>query len=79
MMFSTVLQRQVAATLLRTMAMNPDIRTNRNQSNVSQQGILYEIDGNPEGRAGGLGHELKKGYEYQYELRDEFFYFYHNS
>ena len=63
MMFATVLQRQVAATLLRTMAMNPDIRTNRNQSNVSQQGILYELDGNPQGRAGGLGYDLQKGYE----------------
>ena len=30
-MFATVLQRQVAANLLRTMAMNPDVRTNRNQ------------------------------------------------
>ena len=62
-MFATVLQRQLAATLLRTMAMNPDVRTNRNQSNVSAQGILYELDGNPQGRAGGLGYELKKGYE----------------
>ena len=62
-MFATVLQRQLAATVLRTMAMNPDVRTNRNQSNVSAQGILYELDGNPQGRAGGLGYELKKGYE----------------
>lgn len=63
MMFATVLQRQVAVNLLRTMAMNPDVRVNRNQSNVSQQAILYELDGNPQGRAGGLGYDLKKGYE----------------
>lgn len=63
MQFATVLQRQVAANLLRIMAMNPDIRTNRNQSNVSQQGILYELDGNPEGRATGLGYQLRKSYE----------------
>ena len=63
MMFATVLQRQVAANLLRTMAMNPDVRTNRNQSNVSQQSILYELDGNPQGRETGLGYELKKGYD----------------
>lgn len=61
--FATALQRQVAVNLLRTMAMNPDVRTNRNQSNVSQQGILYEIDGNPQGREGGLGYDLKKAYE----------------
>lgn len=63
MMFATVVQRQVAANLLRTMAMNPDVRTNRNQSNVSQQSILYELDGNPQGREGGLGYDLKKGYD----------------
>lgn len=62
-MFATVLQRQVAANLLRTMAMNPDTRVNRNQSNVSQQSILYELDGNPQGRVTGLGYELQKGYE----------------
>ena len=61
--FATVLQRQVAANMLRTMALNPDVRTNRNQSNVSQQGILYELDGNPQGRATGIGYELKKAYE----------------
>ena len=62
-MFATVLQRQVAANLLRTMAMNPDVRTNRNQSNVSMQGILYELDGNPQGRETGIGYELRKGYD----------------
>lgn len=63
MMFATVIQRQVAANLLRMMAMNPDVRTNRNQSNVSQQAILYELDGNPQGRETGLGYNLKKGYD----------------
>lgn len=62
-MFATVLARQVAANMIRTMAMNPDVRTNRNQSNVSVQGILYELDGNPQGRKTGLGYELEKGYE----------------
>ena len=63
MMFATVLQRQMAANMLRTMAMNPDVRVNRNQSNVSVQGILYELDGNPQGRATGIGYELRKAYE----------------
>lgn len=61
--FATALQRQVAYTLLRTMAMNPDVRVNRNQSNVSQQNILYELDGNPQGRENGLGMQLRKAYE----------------
>ena len=45
------------------MAMNPDVRVNRNQSNVSRMDILYELDGNTQGRPGGLGYDLKKAYE----------------
>lgn len=62
--FANVIQKQVAANLLRTMAMNPDVRVNRNQSNVSRMDMLYELDGNTNSyRPGGLGHELKKLYE----------------
>ena len=62
MLFANVLQLQVAYNLLRTMAMNPDVRVNRNQSNVSRMEILYELDGNTQGRRGGLGYELDKAY-----------------
>lgn len=62
--FKMVIQRQVAVTVLRTMAMNPDVRVNRNQSNVSRMDILYELDGNSDSqRPGGLGYELRKAYE----------------
>lgn len=62
--FQTVIQRQVAAIALRTLAMNPDVRVNRNQSNASREQILYEIDGNTSGiRPNGLGYDLKKAYE----------------
>lgn len=63
-LFATTLQKQVAANLLRTIALNPDVRVNRNQVNVSRTDILYELDGNTAGyRPGGLGYELKKEYE----------------
>lgn len=62
-MFATVIQRQVAAMALRTMALNPNVRVNRNQSNVSRMDILYELDGNTAGRPSGLGYELRKAYE----------------
>lgn len=63
-MFQTVLQRQIAVIALRTMAMNPDVKVNRNQSNVSKMDLLYEIDGNTNGvRPNGLGYDLKKAYE----------------
>lgn len=60
--FATVLQRQVAANVLRTIAMNPDVRVNRNQVNVTRDDILYELDGAPQGRASGLGYELRQAY-----------------
>lgn len=63
MMFANVIQKQVAATVLRTLAMNPDVRVNRNQVNATRDQILYELDGNPQGRASGLGYELKQAYK----------------
>ncbi len=60
--FATVIQRQVAVNVLRTIAMNPDVRVNRNQVNVTRDELLYEIDGAPQGRAAGLGYELRQAY-----------------
>lgn len=62
--FATALQRQVAVIALRTMALNPDVRVNRNQSNASVAELLYEIDGNTQSsRERGLGYDLRKAYE----------------
>ena len=61
--FATVIQKQVAAQALRTMAMNPDVRVNRNQLNVTRDQILYELDGNPQGRVSGLIYELNNAYK----------------
>ena len=61
--FATVIQKQVAANVLRTIAMNPDVRVNRNQVNVTRDELLYELDGAPQGRATGLGYELKQAYK----------------
>lgn len=61
--FATAIQRQVAANVLRTIAMNPDVRVNRNQVNVTRDELLYELDGAPQGHPSGLGYDLKKAYE----------------
>lgn len=62
--FANVLQKQVAYNILRLMAMNPDVRVNRNQSNISRMDILYELDGNTAGTyRNGLGYELKQAYK----------------
>lgn len=62
--FQDVIQKQVAVTALRALAMNPNVRVNRYQSNATRNDILYELDGNTSGvRPGGLGYQLKKAYE----------------
>lgn len=61
--FATVLQKQLAVNLIRTLALNPDVRVNRRQSNATKEELLYEIDGNPQGRATGLGKELNEAYD----------------
>lgn len=61
--FATALQKQVAAIALRTLAMNPNVRVNRNQSNASRMDILYELDGNTAGRKSGIGYELENAYK----------------
>lgn len=61
-MFATVLQKEMAARVLRMLAFNPSVRVNRNQSNASQFDLMYEVDGNPQGRETGLGKELKEAY-----------------
>lgn len=58
--FATAIQKQVAANVLRTIAMNPDVRVNRNQVNVTRDELLYEVDGNPAGRPSGIGYELRQ-------------------
>lgn len=61
--FATALQKQVAANVLRTIAMNPDVRVNRNQVNVTRDELLYELDGAPQGKPSGLMYELKQAYK----------------
>ena len=58
-----MLQKQLAVNLIRTLALNPDVRVNRRQSNATKEELLYEIDGNPQGRATGLGKELNEAYD----------------
>ena len=62
-MFATVLQRQMAVDILRTLALNPQVRVNRQQSNASTADLLYEVDGNPQGRKSGLGADLEAAYK----------------
>lgn len=61
-LFTDLIGYQVAMDILREMAYNPNVRVNRNASNIleSQKMILYEIDGDSQGRPGGLSLLFKQ-------------------
>ena len=58
--FATALQKQVAVNVLRILAMNPDVRVNRYQSNVSKQDIIDEIEGSITRKTYGIGQDLQR-------------------
>lgn len=62
--FASVLQLEVASDVLRAIALNPNVRVNRNQINGSKAELLYEIDGDTQGtRATGINALLKDAYK----------------
>lgn len=61
--FAQAIQLQTAYNLLRAIAMNPFARVNRAQSNAMRSDILYELDGNTEGRPTGIGYRLEQAYK----------------
>jgi len=58
--FARLLQLQIASDLLRELAMNSNARVNRNEANIDTTTILYEIDGDSQGRPGGIKRELER-------------------
>lgn len=61
--FANVIQLQTAYSILRLMALNPEVRVNRNQTNINRNELLYELDGDGGKRASGIGAELDKAYK----------------
>lgn len=57
--FAPVIQKQVAYDCLKTIALNPEVRVNRNQLNAAQ--LLADLDGEP-GLKRGLAVDLEKAY-----------------
>lgn len=62
-LFKTLIAKQVAVDLLREFAYNSNTRVNRHESNFNPTQILYEIDGDTQGRPGGLQRQLEKAIE----------------
>ena len=63
MVFANCLQKEVANMVLSTIAMNPDVRVNRKQSNVSRLDVLAERDGDSRGRESGIASALRQAYK----------------
>jgi hypothetical protein len=59
-LFQNVVALQVAALLLRELALNPNVAVNRHERNLEPTQLLYEIDGDSQGRPGGLQLRLKQ-------------------
>ena len=60
LVFANAISLQMAAYILRELALNPNVRQNANQLNIDRESILYEVDGVSQGRAQGIGHQLNQ-------------------
>lgn len=62
-MFQSVLMKQVAVDMLRELAYNANVRTNRHTINASRTDILYEIDGDSSSmKKSGLNYQLDEAF-----------------
>jgi hypothetical protein len=59
-LFKTAVGLQVAINFLREFVHNPNSVVNRNERTMKAEQILYEIDGDPRGREGGLAFRLSE-------------------
>lgn len=58
--FTSLLINQVGMSLLRELAYNPNSRVNKSELNISRGQVLYEIEGDSQGRPGGLLQSYKQ-------------------
>ena len=61
--FANALQLEVASDILRRLALNPNVRVNRNQLNASRAELVYELEGDTQGRPTGLAARLNAAYK----------------
>lgn len=57
-LFQAAIAKQVAIDLLREMVFNPTSRINRHVANIDRATLLFEIEGDSQGRPGGLRKQL---------------------
>lgn len=57
-LFRQLVGVQLASDLLRMLAYNVEARVNRFETNIARREVLYEVDGDTQGRAGGLKQRL---------------------
>lgn len=62
-LFADVLMKQMAVDVVRLLSLNPEVRVNRRQLNVTRSDALYALDKTSDGSKGGLTYELEKAYK----------------
>lgn len=62
-LFAGLISKVVTAGLLRELAFNPTSRVNRHEANVDRTTLLYEIDGDSQGRPGGIRKQIEDAIE----------------
>lgn len=60
LVFKNLVAKQVATSLLREIAYNPSSRVGRNETTIERTQLLYEIDGDSQGRPGGMQLKLEQ-------------------
>lgn len=58
--FKTLIAQRVAMHFLRILAFNAQSQENRHVANIDPRRVLYEIDGDSQGRKGGIGKSYKE-------------------
>lgn len=63
-LFQDVIAKQLAVDMLKEMAYNPNVRTNRNSINASRMDIMYELDGDSSSlKKSGLAYQLNTAFK----------------
>lgn len=57
-LFAEAISKQVAIDLLKEIAFNPTSRVNRHEANIDRATLIFEIEGDSQGRPGGMRKQL---------------------
>ena len=59
-LFASAISKQFACDIIRELIYNPNSRINRNEATQNREQLMYELDGDPQGRKSGKEYELSR-------------------